>query len=144
MSLCPLDYSWGFCLNTPTLVRDRQYRAHVTESFLNGLIRAQQLIHPKSFWHLSAIQINNLHFTLAPHLHPKNHTNLGGWNLWRLSRPFSSTYDLFLRGYSYHVTPFHSHILREWWLVGSSCGGHMRGFPRFLFDDHLATNNDSE
>lgn len=67
-------------------------------------------------------------------------TNLGGLNLWWLGSPFSSSYDLFLRGHSYHVTPFHSYILREWWLAGSSCGGHMRGFTRFLFDDYLATN----
>lgn len=67
-------------------------------------------------------------------------TNLGGLNLWCLGSPFSSRYDLFLRGYSYHVTPFHSHILREWWMAGSSCCGYMRGFPRLLLDDYLATN----
>lgn len=67
-------------------------------------------------------------------------TNLGGLNLWWLGSPFSSSYDLFLRGHSYHVTPFHSHILGEWWLAGSSSCGHVRGFARFLFDDYLATN----
>lgn len=69
MSLCPVDYSWGFCLNTPTLVRSRQYRALVIESFLTGLISTGLHGLSNSFtlnhWHLSTIQINNLHLYLG-------------------------------------------------------------------------------